>query len=178
MSEKAKRAKAAHKMVGTKEQQEADKKELSFAKKVGGASFKNSEPVDVVIAGKDGRVAHGVEHKYMFDNANDKITMNKYAQVRKIVWEQQNKADFHTVVETKSGDTFYRRGVGSFRTGGMHKVTGGEKELKKLMNTPDAQLPQGAQRTDAKLRQGTWKPLKDSRGFVNSKTGEQVFPKK
>lgn len=178
MSEKAQRAKAAHKMVDATVQQEADKVEREFAKSIGGASFENSEPVDVVVADKSGRVAHGIEHKYVQDNANDKITMNKYAQVRKVVWEQKNKADFHTVVETKSGETYYRRGVGSFRIGGMHKVTGGKAELKQLMNTHENKLPAGAMRTDSKIRVGTWKQAAGSRDYVNSKTGETVSPKK
>jgi hypothetical protein len=178
MSDRAKRAKAAHKMVGKAEQQEADKVERALAKKLGGSSFENSEAVDVIVPDKSGKVAHGIEHKYMFSNANGKITMNKYAQVRKIEWEKKNKAPFHTVVETKNGDMYYRRGVGSFRVAGMHKVEGGAAGLKKILNTPDDKLPAGAKRTDAKLREGTWKPAKDGRGYVNSKTGEVVRPKK
>lgn len=178
MSAKAARAKAAHVMVGKAEQQEADVAEQAMAKSIGGASFKNSEPVDIVVGGPSGAIEHGIEHKFMFANANAKITMNKYAQVRKVEWEKKNKATFHTVVESKNGDVFYRRGVGSFRVGGMHKVTGGKSELKKLLKTADDMLPAAAMRTDAALRSGSWKPAKDGRGYVNSKTGETVRPKK
>jgi hypothetical protein len=178
MSEKAKRAKKAHKMVDKTIQRQADVQEAKFAKEVGGASFKNSEPLDVVVADATGRVAHGIEHKFMVDNSNNKITMDKYAQVRKVDWERRNKATVHTVVQTNDGKTFYRRGVGSARVGGMHEVKGGAKEVKKLLGTPDAKLPKAAQRTDAKLRQGVWKPTKGERGYVNSKTGDIARPKK
>lgn len=178
MSDKAKRAKEAHVMVDRAVQQEADVAERAMAKSIKGVSFKNSEPVDIVVGGADGTIEHGIEHKYMFANANAKITMNKYAQVRKIEWEKKNKATFHTVVESKEGDIYYRRGVGSFRVGGMHKVEGGKKELAKLLKITDDKLPSGAQRTDTALREGTWKPAKDGRGYVNSKTGEVVRPKK
>jgi hypothetical protein len=178
MSDRVARAKAAHVMVDKTIQQEADVAERAMAKDIGGASFKNSEPVDIVVAGLDGSIEHGIEHKYMFANTNDKITMNRYAQVRKVEWEKKNKATFHTVVETKSGDIFYRRGVGSFRVGGMHKVTGGKSELKKLLKMADDVLPAAAMRTDSALRIGSWKPTSDGRGYSNSKTGEIVRPKK
>jgi lambda family phage portal protein len=178
LSAKAEAAKKSAKLTDKSVQQAADKAEHSFAKRAGGAAFKNSEPVDVVVAGKSGVIEHGIEHKYMHDNANSKITMNKYAQVRKLDWEKKNKATFHTVVETKSGDMFYRRGVGSFRVGGMHKITGGHSELKKLLSTPDKQLPTAAQRTDHGLKKGSWKKQANSRGYVNTKTGEVANPKK
>lgn len=178
MSDRVQRAKDAHVMVDRTIQQEADAAERTMAKNIKGVSFKNSEPVDVVVGGKEGAIEHGIEHKYMFANTNAKITMNKYTQVRKLEWEKKNKATFHTVVESKNGDLFYRRGVGSFRVGGMHKITGGHNELTKLLNTPDDKLPAGAKRSDSSLREGTWKPAKDGRGYVNSKTGETVRPKK
>ena len=178
LSAKAARAKGSAKLTDRAVQQEADNAERAMAKDIGGASFKNSEPVDIVVTGKSGAIEHGIEHKYMHDNANSKITMNKYAQVRKAVWEQSNQATFHTVVETPKGEVFYRRGVGSFRVGGMHKVEGGKSGLKKLLATKDNDLPSGAQRTDAAIRQGKWKEMKTGRGYVNSKTGEEVYPKK
>jgi hypothetical protein len=113
----------------------------------------------------------------MFDNANNKITMNKYAQVRKIEWEIANKAIFHTIVETRSGTIYYRRGVGSFRVGGMYKVKD-VNELKSLLGTPDDKLPIQAKRTDDAIRVGKWQKLKDGRGYINTKTKEIVKPKK
>jgi len=178
MSAKAKRAKKSHKMVARKVQREADVAERALAKTIGGASFKNSEPVDVVVADDTGRVVHGIEHKYMFDNSNHKITMNKYAQVRKLIWEKKNDTTFHTVVESKSGKIFYRRGVGSFRVGAMYEVKGGTKELKGLLDIPDNELPDSAKRTDGKNRIGTWRPIKDGKGYKNSKTGDIAKPKK
>jgi len=177
-SDRVKRAQASKKIIGSDIQREADSKERSMAQKIKGVSFKNSEPVDIVVGNSDGVIVHGIEHKYMVDNGNSKITMNKYAQVRKVNWERSNKAAFHTVVESREGDMYYRRGVGSFRIGGMHKITGGHAELTKLLSTPDNALPAAARRTDVNIRVGVWKPTKDGPGFVNSKTGEVVRPKK
>jgi hypothetical protein len=177
-SDRVKRAQASKKIIGSDIQREADLKERAMAQKLKGVSFKNSEPVDIVVGNSSGVVIHGIEHKYMVDNGNSKITMNKYAQVRKVNWERSNKAAFHTVVESREGDIYYRRGVGSFRIGGMHQITGGHAELTKLLSTPDAALPAAARRTDGNIRVGVWKPTKDGPGFVNSKTGEVVRPKK
>ena len=174
--EKVQRAKSSHMLVGKSVQREADAKERALAAQLKGLSFENSEPVDIVI-GKKGSVQHGIEHKYMTMSKNMKITMNKYAQVRKVEWERKNNAPIHTVVEFPDGSFAYRRGVGSFRTGTMQPVKS-VSELRKLINTPDEKLPESAKRTDDKLRTGTWVPATDGRGYKNSKTGEVVRPKK
>lgn len=128
-------------------------------------------------------------------NTRNKIDMNTYAQVRKIEWERTQKAVFHTVVlddqavfnakgegehDESKRRIFYRRGVGSFRVEGMHEVKGGIKELKKLLDTPDEQLPDGAKRTDDANREGRWKFFTDDqgKGYKNTKTGKIVRPKK
>jgi hypothetical protein len=129
-----------------------------LAKSLGGQSYRDSEPVDVVVH-KAGKIEHGVELKTMTENKNNKITMNKQARGLKAAWMVENEpAAFHTVVfddhkvfnakgEGQHDDSkrriFYKRGYGSFRVGSMHEV-GSMGELSKLMNTPTEQLPKKA----------------------------------
>ena len=160
MSDKAKLAKANHKVIGAEIQRYAEEhNEPEFAKEVGGLSFKDNEPVDVVM-GEGGVVKHGIELKTMVDNGNSKITMKRSAMDRKADWEKANKATFHTVViddqnvfnangpgkhDKSKRKIFYRRGYGSFRVPTMHQVKSLE-ELKTLLNTPNEKLPAAAQR--------------------------------
>jgi hypothetical protein len=173
-------------------QQYADQVEASAAQSTGGVSFKDSEPVDIVI-GKDGVVNHGVEFKAVVLGNNDKLTMNSYAQVRKINWEKQNKATFHTLVfddrnvYSKDGKhdpskriIYYRRGVaGSARLGSLYKCKDID-EARSLMDMDEKKLPESAKRTDGQLRQGKWKEFQDKegKGFRNIKTGEVFRAKK
>jgi hypothetical protein len=159
-SEKALRAKAAHHLIDKSVQRYAEEhNEPRFAKAMGGVSFPNGEPADVVLAGPDGRVRHGIELKTMVDNKNNKITMKRSAMDRKAAWERKNKATFHTVVlddhavfnangpgehDESKRRIFYRRGFGSFRVGTMYEVKGGLDELKRLLDTPKNRLPAGA----------------------------------
>lgn len=195
-SERAARAKAAHKLVDARIQRYAEEhNEPRFAKAMGGVSFPDGEPVDVAIPDKSGKLAHGVELKTMTIGGNDKLTMNSYAQVRKIVWEQDQKATFHTIVSDDravldaKGDGqhddskrvyYYRRGVaGSARVGTMYRAKD-EAELKRLMTMPEDQLPEGAGRTDGHLRQGKWEFFADEggRGYRNADTGQEFRAKK
>lgn len=176
-SAKAARAKAAHVLVNAKIQRYAEEhNEPRFARAVGGVSFPDSEPIDVAVPGKSGRLAHGVELKTMVANSNNKITMKRDAIARKAEWERKNKAPFHTVVFDDSAvfeahgmitdhtpgtpeyaalhdeskrRIFYRRGFGSFRVGSMHEVKD-LAELQKLMNTAEDKLPPAARRIKAK----------------------------
>lgn len=159
-SDRAARAKAAHKLIDKTVQRYAEEhNEPQFAQAVGGLSFKDNEPVDVVVGDASGRIAHGIELKTMVDNANNKITMKREAMERKARWSRANKATFHTVVIDDSAvfnakgegrhdeskrRLFYRRGFGSFRVGGMYEVKGGVEELKRLLDTPKRNLPAGA----------------------------------
>jgi hypothetical protein len=159
-SEKALRAKAAHHLIDKSVQRYAEEhNEPRFAKAMGGVSFPDGEPADVVIAGPDGRVRHGIELKTMVDNKNNKITMKRSAMERKAAWERKNKATFHTVVlddhaafnangpgehDESRRRIFYRRGFGSFRVGTMYEVKGGLDELKRLLDMPKNRLPAGA----------------------------------
>jgi hypothetical protein len=226
LSEKAQRAKDNHKLVDKAIQRYAEEhNEPRFATAIGGVSFPNSEPVDVAIPSTDamrkswfaeagryrqeklaggkptpmkvaGPARHGVELKTMVDNSNQKLTMDAYAQVRKIEWEREHKGStYHTVVSDDSAvfDTsgagkhdhskrvyYYRRGVaGSARVDGMHRCT--EAELKKLMAMPNEKLPPNAQRKEQPwLTVGRWKPFTDDhgKGYRNSKSGQIVRPKK
>lgn len=207
LSAKATRAKVAHKMVDKHIQRYAEEhNEPRFAKAMAGVSFPDSEPVDVVV-GKSGALTHGIEVKTMVDNSNQKLTMDRYAQVRKIEWEKKQGVPFHTIVigdeavyNAKSDSSkfeigtkeyaachdesqrvyYYRRGVaGSARIGAMYKCNS-MAELKRLMSMPEADLPQSAQRTDSKNRNGDWKFFtdKDGKGYRDKKSGDVVRPKK
>lgn len=189
-SEKAARAKAAHKLVDKSIQRYAEEhNEPRFAKVLSGKSLPDSEPVDVETE------KAGIELKTMVDNDNDKLTMDTYAQIRKVLWEQETGKTFHTVVsddravynargEGSHDDSkrvyFYRRGIaGSARVGTMLRVES-EDELKRLMAMPEDKLPAAARRTDAKHKVGKWTAFKDDqgKGFVNDTTGKVVRAKK
>lgn len=152
-------AKASHYMVDAKIQRYAEEhNEKRFAKRIGGLSLDDNEPVDVVLPGLGPR-EHGIELKTMVENKNNKITMKRSAMEAKAKWERKHKAKIHTVVLDDSavfnanGDgehdeskrrIFYRRGYGSFRVGTMYEVKGGMAELKQLLNVDRKKLPQGA----------------------------------
>lgn len=194
-SAKSQIAKQSATYVGKDIQRYAEENnEPKFAKAIGGLSYDDNEPVDVV-AGKGGIVRDGVELKTMVSNKASKLTMDKYAQVRKVVWEQEKSATFHTVViddravynaggdgehDESARSYYYRRGIaGSARIESMHKCKN-IGEVKKLMGADETSLPDGAKRTDGKIRTGKWKAFVDKagKGFKNSKTGEIVRPKK
>ena len=172
---KSAKAKDSAVRIGRDEQRKADELEHAVAKDVGGVSFKDSEPVDVVI-GQKGVIEHGIEFKAVLSGKNDKLTMNSYAQVRKIDWEKRNKTAFHTLVADVRGGKpvyYYRRGVaGSARLGSLHRAKD-MSEVKKLLRMPDKDLPAAAQRTDAKLKGGRWKFFEDAegKGYRDLKTG-------
>jgi phage gp29-like protein len=173
---KSEKAKEAGVRIGRDEQRRADELEHTVAKDVGGVSFKDSEPVDVVI-GKNGVIEHGIEFKAVLSGKNDKLTMNSYAQVRKIDWEKRNKTVFHTLVADVRGGAkpsyYYRRGVaGSARLGSLHKAKD-INEVKRLMRMSDKELPAAAQRTDGKLKSARWKFFEDAqgKGYRDLKTG-------
>jgi len=187
-SEKAARAKLAHKLVNKDIQRYAEEyNEPRFAKVVQGISHPDSEPMDVTTKSGD-----PCELKTLVDNSNSKITMDSYSQVRKIVKESETGKTFHTIVsddqsiynakgEGKHGDDskrkyYYRRGVaGSARIGSLYECKD-EAELLKMMSLPEKELPEAAARTDGKLRVGKWKFFQDEtgKGYQNTKTG-QVF---
>lgn len=191
-SEKAARAKAAAVRVDRSVQQYAEEyNEPRFAKVVRGVSHSDNEPMDVTAHTGD-----LVELKTMCVGADDKLTMNSYAQVRKIVKEREAGRPFHTVVsddrkvfnakgEGAHGNEsqrvyYYRRGVaGSARLEALHRCES-EAELLQLMALPESELPEKARRTDGHLRKGRWKFFEDEKGkgYRNARTGQEFRAKK
>ncbi len=195
-SEKAERAANSAVRVDKTIQRYAEEyNEPRMAKAMKGVSLPDGEPVDVIVPNNKGVAEHGIELKTMVANGNFKLTMDRYAQVRKIVWERAQSATFHTIVsddhavfnangEGEHDDSkrvyYYRRGVaGSARVANMHQCQTLE-EVQELMAMDEGELPAAAQRTDSQLRVGKWKFITDAdgKGYKNSKTGEIVRPKK
>lgn len=151
-------AKAAHVMVDSKIQRYAEEhNEPAIAKALGGLSYKDNEPVDIVM-GDGGVVKHGIELKTVVANANGKITMKGEALARKRTWARKNKAQFHTLViddskvynakgpgkhDESKRRFLYRRGAGSFRLAKMYEAKDID-EVKRLIETPTKKLPAGA----------------------------------
>lgn len=151
-------AKQSHVMVDSEIQRYAEEhNEPAVAKALGGLSFKDNEPVDIVIGSK-GVVTAGVELKTVVKNSNGKITMKGDALARKRTWARKNKATFHTVVlddskvfnakgpgkhDESKRIILYRRGAGSFRLAKMYQCKD-MNEVKTLINTPMKKLPMGA----------------------------------
>ncbi len=191
-SEKAQRAKAAHKLVDKSVQRYAEEyNEVRFAKAVEGVSHPDSEPMDVTA--KSGDL---IEMKTMVIGEDEKLTMNSYAQVRKALAEKEAGKPFHTVVsddrkiynakgEGQHGADsdrvyYYRRGIaGSARIAGMYRCTD-EEDLKRVMSLPDEELPPAAQRTDQHITGGDWEFFKDEKGkgYKDKKTGKEFRAKK
>jgi hypothetical protein len=163
-SQKAMLAKQSAKHVGKEIQrysEEHNEPILAQGLKGGGhnaLSLRDNEPVDVVRT-QAGKITDGIELKTMTVGGNDKITMKASAQARKAAWMQENGADFHTVIfddrkvfnahgpgqhDESQRVLLYRRGFGSFRTGGMHRVAD-MAELRRLIEMPAAALPKAAQ---------------------------------
>lgn len=149
-------AKSSARRVDSEIQRYAEEgNEPQLAKKLGGSSLRNSEPVDIIVA-KDGKIRHGIELKTMVDNKANKITMKRSAMEKKAAWEKANKAKFHTVVfddskvfnangkgkhDYSKRRIFYRRGYGSFRVNAMMEVKS-VAELQRTMDTPLRSLPE------------------------------------
>jgi hypothetical protein len=164
MNEKALRAQASATRVDSEIQRYAEEhNEPIFAKSIGGLSFKDNEPVDVVV-GVEGVIKHGIELKTMVSNKAGKITMKRSAMDRKTEWEKANKATFHTCViddhavfnakgpgqhDESKRVLYYRRGFGSFRVATMYRVKNID-ELKKLLAMSNEELPAEAKRPTAK----------------------------
>lgn len=208
-SEKAVRAIKHQVPTGKEVQRYAEEhNEPRFAKVLGGKSHSHpdSEPKDVTWADKIGKPLGLIEMKTLVTQKNDKITMDTYSQVRKVLDEQKENVPFHTVISDDRevfhahggfGESFpgeegysekhddakriyyYRRGIaGSARISTMHRCKD-ETELKKLMAMPDDQLPPAARRTDAKLFVGKWQAVTigGRKAFTNKKTGQTVRAK-
>lgn len=121
-------------------QRYTENNELYIRTLVGGKRTDDNLPVDVItsVAGR----TKGIEVKTMVNNTNDKITMRKDAIEKKVSWGRSNHASVHTVVLDDRGKLgnpgysghriYYAKGSGSFRLGGMTKVTS-TAHLKELL---------------------------------------------
>ena len=134
--------------IGRTQQQAAEHTEQIIAKAVGGESFKDSEPVDVVTKGDDGKM-HGIEVKTLINKTSptrtasgraESIFMTHGAVPRKQNWAKANKASLHTVVvDRRNGGlkVYHANGVGSFSFGRdnspLQPVPGGFSGLRKVM---------------------------------------------
>jgi hypothetical protein len=159
LSEKAALAQKHMSITDKRIQDYTKANENVFANRVGGKSFPDNDPIDVHVPGGGvGGKDAGIELKTLTHGKNDKITMSSSALGRKDAWEKSNKSQMHTVAldhrdrfaagenaALHSGhEIYYKRGVGSFRIGSMHKVAN-EAELRTLMKTPYDKLPKAAQ---------------------------------
>ncbi len=139
--------------------------ERGVAKRVRGKALRDNEPIDIEVRDKTGALKHGVEVKTLVFRKASRIKVDPAAQDRKRKWHQKNKGvPFHTIVyddrlvfnakgpgkhDYSKRIVYYRRGYGSFALSKMHRITGGNKELRALMEKPYHQLPKGA-KTPAK----------------------------
>jgi HK97 family phage portal protein len=156
-STKAARARAAYKSANRDEQQFAEANEVRVARALRARALPDNEPADIVLPrqGTAGGL-HGIELKTLVKQSNDKITVKREARERKRAWQGDNNL-FHTVAydardvyaqgqfrQFYSGHTlYYKRGSGAFRLGSMYKVKD-YAELRRLLETPDDQLPKAA----------------------------------
>lgn len=149
---KAMLAKKVYKPSTAEKQRHAIKNEKVLARKLGGKQLPDNEPSDVELT--IGRKAHALECKTFVDNGNDKVTMHKDSLARKQKYAKKTGKILHTVViddRDKFGNEgqhsgrriWYRRGVGSYRLGGMQPVKNWA-ELKSLIGMSDAKLPEKA----------------------------------
>jgi hypothetical protein len=153
---RAARALASYKPATKAKQDHAEDNEEKLAKMLGGEALPDNEPMDVVVPRPGGE--HGIELKTMLDNTRGAITMHGEARRRKRQWSEATGNPIHTVVpddrdEWEGGahahlfsghKLYYRRGVGSFSVAAMYPVPS-YSQLRQLLDTPDAQLPEPAQ---------------------------------
>lgn len=157
-------AKAAAKSLGKPtdkviQRYSEENNEPILAKGVNGKSLDDNEPADVELHDSNGKLQAGLELKTMVHNKAGKITMSKDAMANKRRYERKNKVPIHTVVfddtnvynkngpglhDTSQRRIYFRKGYGSYRTKNMHEVTGGMKELKKLLKMKTSDLPEKA----------------------------------
>lgn len=117
-----------------------------------------------------GAVLHGLEVKtIVLSKKADKdlqLSMKADARARKAAWQRKNKQDMHTLAiddrkvfnahgpgqhDESKRVIYYARGFGNFRLASMHRITGGWKEVGKLMGTSYRLLPEAARKRPKKL---------------------------
>lgn len=117
-----------------KMQMAAEANEAALALVLGGKSYTDSEPVDVVI--RNGGRAIGLEVKTLLYQKDSKLTMNHGAIPRKEKWARQTGAELYTVaIDNREGkqDCYIRQGVGSWQLKYMTPVKGGFGGVKKYL---------------------------------------------
>ena len=157
-SEKAIRAQKFQSKTDASALRYTKQNEFEIAKRIGhGAEAKpDNDPtdIDLKVSGK----LRGIEMKTMVSNTNDKPTIGKSAMALKDGWEDANHRQMEFLAvdhrdrfeggkygHLHSGhELYYRRGLGSYRIGGMYKVKD-ENELHELLKTPYDKLPKAAQ---------------------------------
>jgi 2'-5' RNA ligase len=136
IGDRASRAIETHKPVTRLKRVRAEVNEARVAKMIAGSETDDNAPTDVTVR-LDGQL-HGIEVKTFIDNAHDKITMHPASLDRKVAWGREHDAVLHTVVfDNRPGhahELYYKRGVGSFRLGGLTKVANAT-DLKRLMTS-------------------------------------------
>jgi hypothetical protein len=141
--------------VHVKMQMAAEATEAVLAKVLGGKSYNDTEPVDIIVR-NDGR-AIGIEVKTLFYQKNDKITMNHGSIGRKEKWAKKTGAELYTVaVDTRNGknDCYVRKGVGSWQLKYMEKVPNGMAGVKNYLGIKSKaveDLPDKFPKTKAKM---------------------------
>jgi hypothetical protein len=117
---RAQRARETFKPATREKQKIADRSEAHLAEVLRADRTPNNSPFDL-IKGK-----HGIEVKTLIDQKNSKITCHPESCARKRSAARKLKVRPHTIAIDLRGGTaeyYYARGVGSFRLGGMKKVT-------------------------------------------------------
>jgi len=144
--------------------------EVSLAKLIKGESFITNEPFDVIVKAA-GKRAHMIEVKTLIKTKTDKITMRKASRLRKLAEAAKHRGgQVHTVVFDARGKgrpkIFYSQGVGSFRLGGMRKVS--QKELKGIFSSGRATSSPIRIKPIAKIKETTvgWKRVSSGKDFV------------
>lgn len=75
-------------------------------------------PFDVTVGN------HVIEVKTIVQGVNDKITMHPSSLARKVAFARKNHVESHTIVkDDRTGQVFYKEGVGSFRLSSMREVS-------------------------------------------------------
>lgn len=145
LNERSVRAIAAYKPVTDQMRKDATAKELEVARALGAQWLSDNEPPDTVkVIGKR-RI--GIDVKTMFDNGNDKLTVEQSSNFNKVKWIRSGQGDsMHTVIiDHNTGDIYYKRGYGSYRVPSMYKVSN-YQELNRLIELKDGdpKLPHSA----------------------------------
>lgn len=116
-STRSSRAKATYKPADLSAQREAHRNEASLARSLRGKRTKDNEAFDVIV----GKTA--IEVKTIVKSDNDKITMHRESLARKVAYAKEHGLQTCTVVfDKRSGSTYFKEGVGSFRLSTMTKI--------------------------------------------------------